>query len=344
MTKSKKAFIFDTNFILQNIDLKGVVSKLKDEYVVYVTQVSVEERINQACKEEQKEFDLIEEKKKEWKYYATILVIRDFKTHSSLISKYMQKNYEDLFKEHLIPYTKSAKTFETILDRAYKKVAPFKEEGSDNGFKDSLMWLSILEYFKDNGEKEVLFLTDDKGFLKQKDKLIREFSNYTGKSIQIESNEYYKIMGQPLKEEKTEKNKIDYKEVRERIEKVVYNICWTKAYDSDWGEYDIKTFVVRKKVDSQYIKRIFAQLKDFVKKHIFTTKVKASDFLELDNRIEEDNHSIMMKYVDELNELHDMIMKDFPDYEEQFYIAVAEIINENYEYKKNYINDNDLPF
>ena len=25
-------------------------------------------------------------------------------------------------------------------------------------------------------------------------------------------------------------------------------------------------------------------------------------------------------------------------------IAVAEIINDNYEYKKNYINDNDLPF
>ena len=27
----------------------------------------------------------------------------------------MQKNYEDLFKEHLIPYTKSAKTFESKI-------------------------------------------------------------------------------------------------------------------------------------------------------------------------------------------------------------------------------------
>lgn len=344
MTKEKKAFIFDTNFILQNKQLNEVVEKLKDDYVLYVTQISIDERINQVCKEVQKEYDLIEDKKKAWENYATISVTRDFKIYSSIISKTMQKNYDNLFKNCVIPYAKSAKTFETILDRAYKKVPPFKEGESDNGFKDSLMWVSIMDYFKEKGPKSVLFLTDDKGFLKQKEKLVEEFNNFTSKSIQIENNEYYKLMGQTAKEEKKEKIKLDYKEIREKIDKVLYNICWTTAYDNDWGEYNVRTFVVRKKVDCQYVKIILSQLKDFVDKHIFTTKVRASDFLELDNRVEEDNYPIMMNYVEEFKELYEMIMKDFSDYEEQFYIAVAKIINDNYEYKKNYIDYNNLPF
>lgn len=342
--EEKKAFVFDTNFILQNGQLNDVVDKLKDDYVVYVTQVSVDERINQVCKMEQKEFDLIEEKKRVWESYATISTKCDFKTYSSIISQQMQKNYVELFKQCLIPYAKNSKTFETILDRAYKKIPPFKEGESDNGFKDSLMWLSIMNYFKDKGEKHILFLTDDKGFLKQKEKLMEEFKIFTGKSIQIENNEYYKAMGQPQKEEKVEKIKFNHKEIRDKITKAVNNVCWTKAYDNDWGEYDVKTFVVRKKVDVQYVKMVFSQLKHFVEKHIFTTKVVASDFLEFDNRIEEDKYPIMMNNIEELVETYEMIMRDLPDYEEHFYIAVAEIINDNYQYRKNYINDNDLPF
>ena len=256
----------------------------------------------------------------------------------------MQKNYVDLFKEHLIPYAKTATTFSTMLDRVYKKTPPFKDGDSDNGFKDSLMWLSILDYFKNNGENDVLFLTNDKGFLKQKEILTAEFKNFTGKSIQIENNDYYQTIGATPKEEKVKALNFDHKDLRERIAKIVNAICWTKEYDSDWGEYDVKTFVVRKKVDAQYIKTIFYNLNAFIKKHILTTSVRASSFLELDNRIEEDDHLIMLTHIEELNEIHKTILHDFPDYEEAFYIAVASIINGNYEYRKNYFNDGDLPF
>lgn len=47
----KTAFIFDTNFILQNSKLSEVVDNLKEDYNVYVTQVSVDERIAQQCRE-----------------------------------------------------------------------------------------------------------------------------------------------------------------------------------------------------------------------------------------------------------------------------------------------------
>ena len=33
----KKAFVFDTNFIIQNPKLDEVVEKLKDDYTVYIS-------------------------------------------------------------------------------------------------------------------------------------------------------------------------------------------------------------------------------------------------------------------------------------------------------------------
>lgn len=46
----KKAFVFDTNFIIQNKDMTKVVSSLQGGFTVYVTQVSVEELIAQQCR------------------------------------------------------------------------------------------------------------------------------------------------------------------------------------------------------------------------------------------------------------------------------------------------------
>ncbi len=53
----KKAFVFDTNFIIQNKDMTKVVSSLQDSFAVYVTQVSVEERIAHQCRELKDKYD-----------------------------------------------------------------------------------------------------------------------------------------------------------------------------------------------------------------------------------------------------------------------------------------------
>ena len=47
---SKKAFVFDTNFIIQNYNLNDVVKNLNEKgFVVYITQVAIDERIAQEC-------------------------------------------------------------------------------------------------------------------------------------------------------------------------------------------------------------------------------------------------------------------------------------------------------
>lgn len=52
----KKAVIFDTNFIIQNQQLDEVIDNLDESYSVYVTQVSIDERIAQNCRELKKQF------------------------------------------------------------------------------------------------------------------------------------------------------------------------------------------------------------------------------------------------------------------------------------------------
>lgn len=67
------------------------------------------------------------------------------------------------------------KCFERIITRAFEKEAPFegKEKNSDKGFKDVLIWESILELAENNPKSEFIFYSQDKGF---KEKLVNEFT------------------------------------------------------------------------------------------------------------------------------------------------------------------------
>ena len=65
---SKKAFVFDTNFIIQNYNLNDVVKNLNEKgFVVYITQVAIDERIAQECIKQRAKYDKLESFKKEVK-------------------------------------------------------------------------------------------------------------------------------------------------------------------------------------------------------------------------------------------------------------------------------------
>ena len=55
-----------------------------------------------------------------------------------------------------------------VLERVYRKKPPFSSVhgSSDKGFKDTLLWMSIIHYFeKFHSNVEVTFITSDKGFI-----------------------------------------------------------------------------------------------------------------------------------------------------------------------------------
>ena len=70
--EEKKAIVFDTNFIFSRKDLKNDIEKLKDDFIVYVTQVSIEERIAQECRTIKKDYESVESYKVKYKKYAKI--------------------------------------------------------------------------------------------------------------------------------------------------------------------------------------------------------------------------------------------------------------------------------
>ena len=192
---SKKAFVFDTNFIIQNYNLNDVVKNLNEKgFVVYITQVAIDERIAQECIKQRAKYDKLESFKKEVEGFASITITEPYEKTEKLYKEGMQKKYETLFGANIIPFDRSEKNFNRILQRAYMKVPPFITSGTDKGFKDSLMWLSILDFFSSNGEDEVVFVSNDNGFKENSERLCTEFRDTTSKIIEIKDNSYYKTI------------------------------------------------------------------------------------------------------------------------------------------------------
>ena len=88
---------------------------------------------------------------------------------------------------------KHSEVFKKILDRAINHKKPFDERG-DRGFKDSLIFESLVGFqIKNNFAKIILFTGNLKDF---PDELKEEFSKSTGKLLGIESN--YDLLEQTL--------------------------------------------------------------------------------------------------------------------------------------------------
>lgn len=330
----KKAFVFDTNFIIQNKDLDKVVSDLQDSFTVYVTQVSIKERIAQQCRELKDKYDRFPTVQEDYIKIAKINVLKSYEENAEEYRIGIQTNYDRLFGPHIIPFLETSELFSEVLDRAFKKLPPFLNMGnaSDKGFKDSLIWLSMLSYFKENGEDTVLFVSSDNGFKSNADMLCKEFKEVTGKMLEIRDNSYYKsITGAALPEkEQAKREELPDTPPRERIRNTIEALCGIETEDS-WGNPDWeRTFITSEKVDADYMKIVFDSLKNNILNHIFDESVPAYDVLALDDRITNGNVDIPIVALENAMRLHDDIKVKYPDFINQFYSTSANIINWNY--------------
>lgn len=346
----KKAFVFDTNFIIQNKELNEALNKLKEKFTVYISQVSIDERIAQQCRNVQKDFDEAERCKTKFLRFATIKFKKTFEEECELYQTGMQAKYEEYFGDKIIPLKKDGEVLSTVIDRANKRIPPFSsaKDASDKGFKDCLLWISLLNYFKNSGEAEVVFVTDDGGFKNNTEFLCEEFGKITGKSIVIKPNSYYNEL---LEVEKAEPiaNKSetlpDFSKIREEIEEVIDALRWNVNEDYFGNENWDNTFVLQKEVDSSYMEIVFSGLKNTINDHIFECSIPAFRVLDLDGRLAEDK-GIPIKNVEAALRLYEDILRKYPDYMEQFYNAAANIINRSYKAPTHTYEDfdDDLPF
>lgn len=353
----KKAFVFDTNFIIQTRAIDEVIANLSDRFSVYVTQVSVEERIAQQCRDQKARYNDLENLKNKCRDIATISLIKPYEELRKSYQAGIQKKYEDAFGDRLIPLSKDGAMLSSILDRANYKVAPFLSDSnaSDKGFKDALIWESLISFFKDNGESEVIFITDDAGFTKNAAVLIEEFTKVTGKKLSIQPNSYYKELLKPelveesISEPITKEPDFDVGKMREIINEAMSRMCYTLRY-SDYGdEYHVETFTINQQVDNDYIAQMLSNIDAKYREHIFETELPASLVLDLDNRVIDGEANIEIAAIEEVLGIYRRIFENHPDYLNQFYSAVAAAINQHYrkQVEFQYLTDDDdseLPF
>ena len=346
----KKAFVFDTNFIIQNKDMAKVVASLQDGFTVYVTQVSVEERIAQQCRELKDKYDRLSALQNDYIRIATISVLKSYEKNAEEYRVGIQSNYDGLFASHVIPFSKTSELFSEVLDRAYKKLPPFSnaDNASDKGFKDSLIWLSILSYFKESGENSVIFVSSDNGFKSNADDLCKEFKEITGKTLEIKDNSYYKSIMEAVPFEKEQAKQVKFPDVgllREQIRNTIEALCGIETVNS-WGNPNWeRTFTTSEKVDGDYMQVVFNGLRKDISNHIFDESVPAYDILALDDRITNGNENIPVVALENAMRLHDDIKAKYPDFINQFYSTSANIINQNYiAQPTDVVDDDDLPF
>lgn len=353
----KKAFVFDTNFIIQNQNLDEALDKLKEKFSVYITQVSIDERIAQNCRDLKAQFDEAEKCKVKFIHFATISFKKTYEEESDFYHKGIQTKYENYFGDHIIPFTKDGEMLTTIIDRANRRLPPFSaaKDASDKGFKDCLLWLSMLSYFKDNGEDEIIFVTDDKSaFRNNTEYLQKEFQEETGKNIEIHPNNYYKeLLKQPEKPapetdpEKKPKEPPNLDAFREEVEEAIEGlrgVDWVNYFgDPQWSQ----TFTTSVPFDKDYAKTFFAGLRRDIADHIFEKSVPASKLLDFDGRVIDCDTEIPMQNLEKALRIYQAVLSNYSQYSEQFFEAAAKILNRNYKAPPALpldVSDDDLPF
>lgn len=348
MSDEKTAFVFDTNFIIQNHDLETVTQKLMDNgFAVYVTQVAIDERIAQECNSQKEKYDELERLKQKFSDFASIEITKKYNETQRYYKEGMKKKYESLFGKNIIPLSISQNTFSRVLERAYAKTPPFIKGSSDKGFKDTLMWMSIIDYFITNGESKVVFVTDDNGFRDKIDILQQEFNDYTEKLIEIKNNSYYKELVDPRSQPKQQeevRHTVNLTELRDEIQETINGLCWVESEDY-WGNVEMeKTFTTSKPFDAPYVEQILEQLGSKIEAHILEHSVSAFSILDIDNRIKDGSVQIPMTCLEKLLELYTEIKKQYADYVQPFYLAAISIFNKNCQYSFAEVPDEELPF
>ena len=118
----------------------------------------------------------LEKLESEFRNFEEITIIND----NFDIKKYCENLKEYYFKElNVIPIPSDGNAiFKEILDMSIYKKPPFIEGSSDKGFKDAILFLSLLKFAENNIYDKYILFSNDKGFLNNIHVLQEEFKDY----------------------------------------------------------------------------------------------------------------------------------------------------------------------
>ena len=104
------------------------------------------------------------------------------------------KYYKEIFRDFILSQNSIVEIMpiscklDSIIERAINKRQPFegKEKQSDKGFKDAVIWESLLQYKRNNPGNKLVYYSCDKRF---SDELKIEYKKIFNEEIEIISTE-----------------------------------------------------------------------------------------------------------------------------------------------------------
>ena len=316
-------------------DLNIIVDKLRNTYEVFVTQLSIDERISQQYLELKNKYDKVDELANEIKSFAKVEFLLCFDDCFQSRKKGFQTNYENLFPNKIIPFSKSSETFSKIIERVYKKTPPFIKSSSDKGFKDTILWLSLLDYFSQNEYfSSVLFVTNDHGFTESKTILQQEFQDCTGLLIEIKENSFLNEKLFPKPHEETICNEIsqeDLSELRYEVQDVINGICNYEAFYGFGESIKIKKYFSTSEVFTEdSVQSMFEDLNRILNNKIFYTSFTIIDLFPYQNSFR-NICSIPRGNVENLKKIYDKVNGKYKQFVPQLVKVTTEMLNQNFE-------------
>jgi len=197
MESSNKEYfvVFDTNILYQsyekkadftafsfNATFKNVIDLINEldiyeKVAVAIPTVAWEEMTKQIIDAHDRKIGEFKTYIEKWilpEYSVKVQAFDDYPSYiSNIVRAYRNEISSGINRIIELPIPSDGR-FKGIVRRAFDKAPPFggKEKNSDKGFKDVLLWESILEFVLSHPNAGILFYTKDNGF---KEILIEEF-------------------------------------------------------------------------------------------------------------------------------------------------------------------------
>lgn len=315
----KFCVIFDTNVILEyKTTLHIIKSKIKPVGDIFIPRVVISEVQGQKTRDIRTDYQKISNLIK--KNSDSFVYDESFELED-VISKSeddIERWLEEYCDKNILDYNNIK--LNDILFRAKYKVAPFIDEqgSSDKGFKDSLIWLSILKNKDIEKYDEVILVTNDKsGFNKRETALLEEYETQNKNKIVFKKNieELYEELYVSKKDdinksntlsESEDVNIIDAQHIKEELNQCVHNILYNNYDDDQLGELN---FNIYKKMNDNDIEAFLELLDDFLAENMFFYSIDISDLF---NRcgIEASGENVEFVYLSKLNDIYKSVKND----------------------------------
>lgn len=190
-----KALFFDTSFIFgQGKKGDSFLRKFREEgFSIFIPELVVEESKAKNRREIRELLRGVEKASNRAEIRKSFPEIYVPKKEQYLKAyKKSDENTQDFFDGlgTILPLPAPADAWNLLLARDQEKKPPFVDGDSDKGWKDTLIWTSILEFSKSNEFEEYIFVTKDH-YDNGIPAMQKEFKEVTGKDIAfLKPNDY----------------------------------------------------------------------------------------------------------------------------------------------------------